>query len=172
MMKCCFGGFLEHFPQNPRIFGLEYRLSTAEPFGKSNPFPAALIDAIVGYRYLVQDIGFEPKNILLSGDSAGGNLAFTLAYYLSTYKLPELPQAGGMLLISPTVDWAVTHQGPQSSMTVNSRSDSGHGCDKHLDLACLTECQGTCGWVCTSAEDMHSFGQCRDDAGSDAYATR
>ncbi|KAF9805510.1 hypothetical protein IEO21_09008 [Rhodonia placenta] len=33
---------------------------------------AAIIDAIAGYRYLVQEVGFEPQNIILSGDSAGG----------------------------------------------------------------------------------------------------
>ncbi|KAF9804984.1 hypothetical protein IEO21_09252 [Rhodonia placenta] len=121
--KTCFTGYMEHFPNNPRVFGLEYRLTRGHPLGRANPFPSALIDAIAGYRYLVQDVGFEPQNILLSGDSSGGNLAFVLAYYLATYKLPNLPNAGGLLILSPTVDWANTHKGAQSSMVRHSRTD-------------------------------------------------
>lgn len=121
--KTAFAGFLEHFPHNPRIFSLEYRLAGAEPFKAQNPFPAALLDAVAGYRYLVQDIGFQPQDILLSGDSAGAHLAFTLARYLATYELPGLPNAGGLLLHSPTVDWANTHGGPDSSMVRHSRTD-------------------------------------------------
>ena len=76
-------GYLEHFGNNLRIFGLEYRLSSAPPFKAANPFPASLIDAISGYRYLVEDIGFHPSRIVLSGDSAGGGIALNLARYLA-----------------------------------------------------------------------------------------
>ncbi|KAF9807912.1 hypothetical protein IEO21_08029 [Rhodonia placenta] len=34
---------------------------------------AAIIDAVAGYRYLVQELGFKPQNIILSGDSAGAD---------------------------------------------------------------------------------------------------
>lgn len=121
--RTAFAGFSEHFRHNPRIFSLEYRLAGAEPFKAQNPFPATLLDAVAGYRYLVQDIGFQPQDILLSGDSAGGHLAFTLARYLATYELPGLLNAGGLLLLSPTVDWANTHNGPDSSMVRHSRTD-------------------------------------------------
>jgi len=39
-MKRYCDGFLKYFPQDPRMYGVEYRLSTVEPFGKSSPFPA------------------------------------------------------------------------------------------------------------------------------------
>ncbi|KAF8888379.1 alpha/beta-hydrolase [Gymnopilus junonius] len=121
--KAVADGFLQHIPSNPRLFALEYRVSSAPPFGYSNPFPAALLDALAGYRYLVQDLGFEPQNIIVSGDSAGGLLAFWLARYLSIGNLPNLPIPGAMLLLSPTVDWANTQMGPSSSMKRNSSSD-------------------------------------------------
>ncbi|OCH88433.1 alpha/beta-hydrolase [Obba rivulosa] len=118
-----FKGFFEHFGPNIRIFALEYRKSTAPPFGSANPFPAALLDAIAGYRYLVEDVGFHPQNIIISGDSAGGGLAFDLALYLATYKFPNLLNAGGLLLLSPSIDPARTHVGPGSTRVLNSPSD-------------------------------------------------
>lgn len=114
---------MQYIPGEPRVFALDYRLSSTAPFIKANPFPAALLDAIAGYRYLIHDIGFLPANIIISGDSAGGLLAFWLAQYLSTAKFPELPNAGGLLLLSPTVDWANTRMGSSSSMKQNKETD-------------------------------------------------
>ncbi|OCH88430.1 alpha/beta-hydrolase [Obba rivulosa] len=118
-----FKGFHEHFGSDIRIFALEYRKSCAPPFGSANPFPAAFIDVVAGYRYLIEDLGFEPRNVIVSGDSAGGGLAFGLALYLATNKFPNLPNAAGVLLLSPTVDWAVTHTGRDSAMVRNDASD-------------------------------------------------
>ncbi|KAH9942785.1 alpha/beta-hydrolase [Amylocystis lapponica] len=106
-MKTLFGGYLEHFPNTPRVFALEYRISSAPPFASANPFPAALIDALAGYH----------------GDSAGGHLALALSRYLALNDIPGLPTARGLLLLSPAVDWAVTHNGAASSMQRNTRSD-------------------------------------------------
>ena len=116
-------GYLKQFPKNTRVFAVEYRLSTAEPFGVNNPFPAALIDAIGGYRYLIEDVGVEPGTVVLSGDSAGGNMAVALARYITHSAIPQLPPLGGLLLLSPAVDWALTHAGPQSSLETNVHSD-------------------------------------------------
>jgi acetyl esterase/lipase len=66
-----------------RAFSLSYRLSSSLPFEPTNPFPAALLDALAGYRYLTQTIGFSLNNIVLSGDSAGGHLALSLVAYLA-----------------------------------------------------------------------------------------
>ncbi|KAF7346246.1 Alpha/beta-hydrolase [Mycena sanguinolenta] len=120
--KVLFSGLLQHTKVR-RVFALEYRLSSAPPFGSRNPFPAALIDSIAGYRYLVEDVGFNPSNIIISGDSAGGNLAYALTRYISTDGGHGLPNAGALLLLSPTVDWADTHIGADSSMRRNSRTD-------------------------------------------------
>jgi len=122
-MKAIADGLIQNTPFSPRLFALEYRVSSAPPFEHSNPFPAALLDAIAGYRYLLLDLKFEPQNIIISGDSAGGLLAFWLARYLSISNFPDLPIPGAMLLLSPTVDWANTQMGPSSSMKKNASSD-------------------------------------------------
>ncbi|KAJ7588054.1 Alpha/Beta hydrolase protein [Mycena floridula] len=122
--KALFGGLLEHSKVG-RVFALEYRLSSAAPFGWRNPFPAALIDAIAGYRYLVEAVGFNPN--IISGDSAGGDLAYAITRYICAKDSGcDLPSPGALLLLSPTVDWAVTHGGPQSSMEGNSGTDFVH----------------------------------------------
>ncbi|KAI0073107.1 alpha/beta-hydrolase [Panus rudis PR-1116 ss-1] len=121
-----FAGCLQHLGPKVRVFGLEYRVSSAPPFTAANPFPASLIDAVAGYRYLVGDVGFEPRNIILSGDSAGGGIAINLARYIATANLSALPRPGGLILSSPTADWAQTHVGPESSMVRNSSTDVVH----------------------------------------------
>lgn len=51
-----------------RTLALDYRLAP------EHPFPAALDDAISGYRFLLSR-GYEPAHIALAGESAGGGLA-------------------------------------------------------------------------------------------------
>ncbi|KZV85696.1 alpha/beta-hydrolase [Exidia glandulosa HHB12029] len=107
-----------------RAFALEYRLSSAAPLRVSNPFPAALLDALAGYRYLVHDLGFEPKNIVVEGDSAGGHLGVNLVMYLNRLQLHDLPRPGGLLMLSPAVDWARTYdRDAASSLKRNLPSD-------------------------------------------------
>ena len=119
-------GYSEYLGPNLRMFALEFRIASAAPFKPANPFPASLMDAIAGYRYLIEDVGFEPRNIILSGDSAGGGIVFNLARYIASADLASLPKPGGMILLSPTLDWAQTHVGKDSSMVRNSRSDVVH----------------------------------------------
>ena len=64
-----------------RILALEYRLSSADPYPVVNPFPAALLDAIAAYNYLLNDIGFKSEKVVIMGCSAGGNLAIALVRY-------------------------------------------------------------------------------------------
>ncbi|GAA5893864.1 hypothetical protein JCM6882_003114 [Rhodosporidiobolus microsporus] len=78
-----------------RALSLDYRLS---PECK---FPSALHDAVSAYFYLTEDLGIPAVNIIVGGDSAGGNLALALMLYL---RENELPQVGGAVLISPWVD--------------------------------------------------------------------
>ncbi|KZT28688.1 alpha/beta-hydrolase [Neolentinus lepideus HHB14362 ss-1] len=107
-----------------RSFALDYRLSRAPPFGTVSPFPAALLDALAGYRYLVESVGFAPENIIVGGDSAGGHLAVILVRYLVVMHLPALVPPAGCILLCPTADWACTHDAePSSSMERNYRSD-------------------------------------------------
>ena len=113
-----------------RTFAVEYRLSSPGEPGKGSvfPFPAALLDALAGYLYLVK-LGFSEENVIAVGDSAGGSLALALTRYLSSNKeqrpkLPKIP--GSLVLLSPLTD--VSEQfnenpGPQSSLTLNAERD-------------------------------------------------
>lgn len=114
---------IEHCSEISRVFAIEYRISSARPFTPSNAFPAALLDALAGYSYLISTIGFRPDNIIVSGDSAGGNLALALARHLVAINLTSVPLPGGLLLLSPAGEWLVTHNGPDSSAKRNARSD-------------------------------------------------
>lgn len=64
-----------------------------------NIYPAALEDAAKAYREVLNR-GIKPENIIVTGDSAGGNLALALSLYLKENKIP---QPGCLILISP---WA------------------------------------------------------------------
>lgn len=82
--------------------GANFRKSTS----RTNAFPAALQDALTAYAHLVIDLGY--RDILLAGDSAGGNLALMLLQYLTTTfspaKTPSLVPPSGLLLLSPWCD--------------------------------------------------------------------
>jgi acetyl esterase/lipase len=77
---------------------VSYRLAS-NPDGR---FPAALQDAVSSLHYLLS-LGIDYDNIVISGDSAGGNLAVTLLRYLAATNAPG-PAAA--LLWSPWVDLA------------------------------------------------------------------
>lgn len=80
----------------------QYRLS-GDPGAR---FPGAVQDAITFYRYLLS-LGAAPANILVSGDSAGGNVAVALARYLQDGQAAgggeALPLPGGIAVFSPWV---------------------------------------------------------------------
>lgn len=81
-----------------RTLALDYRLAP------EHPFPAALEDALAGYRYLLDD-GIAPDRITLAGESAGGGLALATVLSLRAAGLP-LPRC--LWLSSPWVDLALT----------------------------------------------------------------
>lgn len=75
-----------------------YRLAESE----ETRFPGAVQDALTFYRYVIS-LGFEPENIIVAGDSAGGNVALALLRYLEASKQPDLPLPGGFIVFSPWV---------------------------------------------------------------------
>lgn len=77
-----------------RVLSLEYRLAP------EHPYPAALEDALASYLALIRS-GTPAEKIVVSGDSAGGGLAYALCL-----KLRELgePQPAGIIAISPWCD--------------------------------------------------------------------
>ncbi|KAG6911110.1 hypothetical protein DXG01_003850 [Tephrocybe rancida] len=110
-------GILQHTNTIHRSFAIEYRLSSSKPFEVDAPFPAALLDALAGYNYLVNVVGFAPADIVVAGDSAGGNLTHALTRYLVEYQgHPGLPAPpGSIILLSPWSDLGVSHEGPMAS---------------------------------------------------------
>ncbi|KAF8331359.1 Alpha/Beta hydrolase protein [Cantharellus anzutake] len=121
-----------------RVLMVEYRLCRAEPLADpKNPFPTQLLDGLAAYFYVTREIGFDPKNVILSGDSAGGNLVLALARYLRDVNPSTSPgehsdnhaSLGGILLFSPWTDLCDTHMpersplGQDSSFVRNERTD-------------------------------------------------
>ena len=116
-------GLLEHSKSLERTFSVDYRLTASVPNTPANPFPAAIIDSLAAYRYLVQDCSFEPKNIILVGDSAGGNLALALMRHLVENEITSLPPPRRLFVVSPWIDLLASRNGPQSSHVLNRVSD-------------------------------------------------
>lgn len=77
-----------------RVFSSAYRLAP------ESPFPAALEDALESYRYLLKK-GYDPRQIALCGESAGGGLIYALCLKL---KEENLPLPGGLIAMSPWTD--------------------------------------------------------------------
>jgi monoterpene epsilon-lactone hydrolase len=88
-----------------RVLFVDYRLAP------EHPFPAAVEDATEAYRWLLEQ-GFDPKQIALCGDSAGGGLSIATAVNL---KNLGLPQPACAMLMSPWVDLACTGESIQAN---------------------------------------------------------
>ena len=85
------------------IFSLDYDLST------SSKYPTQIVQANAAYEYLMSS--FHPHNIVLMGDSAGGNAILSLCHAIAAraQRVPDkqlrrsaLP--AGALLLSPWLD--------------------------------------------------------------------
>lgn len=57
----------------------------------SHLFPTALDESVAVYEWMLEE-GYDAKNIVIIGDSAGGNLALVTTMYLRDHKIP-LPKA-------------------------------------------------------------------------------
>jgi epsilon-lactone hydrolase len=88
---------------------LDYRLAP------EYPFPAAVEDAVSGYRYLLSR-GIRPGRIAIAGDSAGGGLVVAAMLAIREAALPQ-PACGWC--ISPWVDM----EGMGESMSSKAEAD-------------------------------------------------
>lgn len=87
------------------VFAPQYRISTLPPSKTSNPFPAALQDSLTSYLYLINTLNISPSNIILSGDSAGGNLVASMLRYVVEHGADaEIPTPSAALLWSPWIE--------------------------------------------------------------------
>jgi len=89
-----------------RIFSVQYRLAGEHLPGCA--FPAAIQDVVTAYYYLVYTLRIPASNIIVSGDSAGGNLTVALLRYISEHgNTANLPAPSAALLWSPWVNVGV-----------------------------------------------------------------
>ncbi|KAK7753528.1 hypothetical protein SLS62_004603 [Diatrype stigma] len=98
-----------------RTFFAQYRIST----DSSTRFPAPLQDLVTFYHHILS-LGVKPHNILLSGDSAAGNLVVGLVRYLEASS--KLPLPKGAILWSPWVH-VTTQAGADFEACRNSEHD-------------------------------------------------
>ncbi len=87
------------------VFSLDYRLAP------KNRFPAALDDAVAAYLWLLEQ-KFNPRQIAVAGDSAGGGLVLSTLLKLQEENIP-LPSSA--VCFSPWTDLAGTGDSMQSN---------------------------------------------------------
>lgn len=105
------GGYVAGSPQSHRgligrlaaaaqadIFAVRYRLAP------ESTFPAAVRDGIDAYRGLIAS-GVRPAHVILSGDGAGGGLAFSVALAV---RNAGLPMPAGIAVLSPWADLSLS----------------------------------------------------------------
>ncbi|MFX0022248.1 MAG: alpha/beta hydrolase [Candidatus Hermodarchaeota archaeon] len=78
-----------------RVLSVDYRLAP------EHPFPAPLEDCVKSYKWLLSH-GIKAENIVIAGDSAGGNLTLTTLIKLKEEGI-ELP--AGAVALSPATDY-------------------------------------------------------------------
>jgi phosphinothricin tripeptide acetyl hydrolase len=94
---------------NARVLGIDYRRAP------EHPFPAAVEDAVTAYRWLIKN-GFNPADMTIIGDSAGGGLTVATLVVLRDAS-ESLPAAA--VCLSPWVDL----EGLGNSMITNAQID-------------------------------------------------
>ncbi|KAF9583188.1 hypothetical protein BGW38_010065, partial [Lunasporangiospora selenospora] len=95
-------GLAKEVGPGTRIFSVDYRM------GPEHPFPAAIHDAFAAYLYLTEpkhaalilgensaphELAVDPRDVVIAGDSAGGNLSAALLTYMERYPWTEITSA-------------------------------------------------------------------------------
>ncbi|MEJ2295688.1 MAG: alpha/beta hydrolase, partial [Candidatus Lokiarchaeota archaeon] len=78
-----------------RVLSVDYRLAP------EHPFPASLEDCVSAYKWLLSQ-GYKAENIIIAGDSAGGNLTLSTLIKLRDDGT-DLPR--GAVALSPATDY-------------------------------------------------------------------
>ncbi len=91
------------------VLAFDYRLAP------EHPYPAAIEDALKAWDYLMY-LGYGARDVILAGDSAGGNLALTLVLKL---KEQERLLPRGLVLMSPWTDMTASGKSYQTKANVD-----------------------------------------------------
>ncbi len=98
------------------VLSFDYRLAP------ENPYPAATEDAMRVWNFLML-LGYGARDVILAGDSAGGNLALSL-----TLKLKEegrlLPR--GIILMSPWTDLTSSGKSHETKADIDPVLNAGY----------------------------------------------
>ncbi|WXL24050.1 alpha/beta hydrolase [Ectopseudomonas mendocina] len=81
------------------VCALDYRLAP------EHPYPAAREDAVAAYKSLLE-VGYKPEQIVIGGDSAGGNLSLITSLYL---RDQGISQPAALVCFSPVTDFTGAH---------------------------------------------------------------
>lgn len=98
------------------VLSFDYRLAP------ENPYPAAIEDAMKVWNYLML-LGYGARDVILAGDSAGGNLALSLALQLKAQKR-LLPR--GLILMSPWTDLTASGQSHETKAAIDPVLNAGY----------------------------------------------
>lgn len=98
------------------VLCFDYRLAP------EHPYPAATEDAMKAWNYLML-LGYGARDVILTGDSAGGNLALSLALRLKA-EGRLLPR--GLVLLSPWTDLTSSGKSFQTRAEVDPVLDSAY----------------------------------------------
>lgn len=91
-----------HILAVPRYRSVHRRCAPTDRMAPEDPHPAAVVDALAAYKYVLS-LGVPPSKIVLAGDSAGGGLTYATAIYLRDNPT-FAPQVAGLAPISPWID--------------------------------------------------------------------
>ncbi|MER7755462.1 alpha/beta hydrolase [Kitasatospora sp. NPDC097643] len=108
-----------------RSYSLDYRLAP------EHPFPAAIEDALSGYRALL-DSGEDPSTVAFAGDSAGGGLTVTTCL---AARDAGLPMPAAIVAFSPGLDATRTGESMDTKAGIDpffTRESLGHTGDMYL----------------------------------------
>jgi len=154
-----------------RTLALDYRLTP------EHRFPAQLDDALNAYRWLLEN-GADRNQLIVAGDSAGGNLALAL---LQAVRNARLALPGLAVVLSPPTDFEAQLTGTQDSDWIEEpmlRQWADWYCDRierrnplvspiHADLQCLPPIYIQAGRAEILYDSIHAFAGFASRQGAD-----
>ncbi|WP_067476145.1 alpha/beta hydrolase [Actinomadura hibisca] len=113
---CC--GLNTHRPMVARFsaaagvpaLSVDYRMIPAVAFEEE------VEDCVTAYRWLLEERGIAPENVVIMGDSAGGYLTFATALRA---REEGLPQPAALVALSPMLDMDLTAKLAHANMTLD-----------------------------------------------------